>query len=172
MSPFTIYGAIALIAALLGSIGAWEVRGWECEAGEKAQIVALGKQKLQAGATLAAETAKTAAAEQLLADSKNKQDLTDAKLQKANESLSASLRSAAGPAGRLRDPKATGCGRSGGSTSTPLAAVPGAGAGDGADAAGLLSAELTELLLKQAKAADLINDAYASCRADADAVRR
>lgn len=172
MSPFSIYTAIFIIATILGGTGAWQVQGWRYGAREMAQLAALDSQKLQARAALAAETGKTAAAQQVLANTKNEQDLSDAKHQKANELLFARLSAAAGGADRLRDPSAV---RRGCSCSGPTAAAnaaTSAGADDKADATGLLSADLTGLLLAQAKAADLINNAYTSCRADAESVRR
>lgn len=69
--------------------------------------------------------------------------------------------------GRLRDPNATGCRGGGGATAPAAAAGADAGAGDGTEAGGLLSADLSGLLLRLQREADTINDAYAVCRPDA-----
>jgi len=124
---------------------------------------ALNKQKAEAAATLASETAKTRAVEQALTDFKANQEKTDVEHQTAVADLRARLVAAAGPAGRLRDPNA---GRGPSCSGTPAqAATPaGAGAGDGAQTNGLLSAELTGLLQRLQLEADTVNDAYASCR--------
>lgn len=130
---------------------------------------AIDQQKIDAGATLARETGKTREAEQALQAFKNQQEIRDAENKTIASGLAAQLRAAAGTAGRLRDPNASPAGCGGGGSGTPGTdpARAGGGAGDTSEAGGLLSADLTELLLSQAKAADDINVAYTSCRADA-----
>lgn len=134
---------------------------------------AIGKQKAEAATTLSTETAKTRSAEQALQTLKNKQELNDVDHQKTVAGLSARLHDLAGPAGRLRDPAATapGCRPGGSGSPYQLAAAPYAGADGGAEAGGLLSIRLSGLLLQLVRDADDINNAYASCRADAFAVR-
>lgn len=132
---------------------------------------AVDEQKTKAIKVLAVEVAKVAAVERALADAKNKQELQDAANQKTVAGLSARLRDLAGPAGRLRDPNAAGCGRSSVSADGPVASAPGDRADDYTEASGLLSAQLSGLLQQLGREADDINDAYASCRADAFSVR-
>lgn len=81
--------------------------------------------------------------------------------------LTDQLRASAGSAGRLRDPNAAECGVGGGGAPGADPARTGGGAADAAEASGFLSANLTGLLLSQAKSVDDINVAYASCRRDA-----
>ena len=132
---------------------------------------AINKQKAEAAATLASETDKVHRAEQVLQDFKNHQELQDADHQKTVADLSDRLRRIAGPAGRLRDPNQAGCGSGSGSTPRAAPAAAADRANDPAEAGGLLSAELSGLLAERAKEADDINNAYASCRADAFKVR-
>jgi hypothetical protein len=128
---------------------------------------AIQEQKLEAGTALARETGKTRAAEQTLQAFKNQQEIDDGKNKRVVSALADQLRAAAGAAGRLRDPNAPGCGVGGGGAPGADPARAGGGAADAAQTGGLLSADLTELLLSQAKIADGINVAYTSCRLDA-----
>lgn len=132
---------------------------------------ALEAQKREAGEVLAAETAKTRAAEESLRTFKLIQDNKDAQAQNTIAALSGRVRQLAGPAGRLRDPNAQGCRGSGSGTQGEALPRTPDRPGDGAEAGGLLSAELTRLLRRLASEADAINTAYASCRADINAVR-
>lgn len=162
----------AALAVVVLLFGAWQYidgRGYsrahaECTAATDAI-------KHQAAATLAAETAKARATEQALQTQTHHQELQDANNQKTVADLSDRLRRLAGPSGRLRDPQAGGCGAGG--SGAPGAATPAAagGATDAAQAGGLFSAAATDFLLQLARDADDVNAAYASCRADADAVR-
>lgn len=128
--------------------------------------------KADARTKLADETAKVRAAETALQDFKNQQELKDANNQKTVSDLAGRLRAAAGPAGRLRDPNATaGCGGGSGGATSQTAATIGDRADDAAQAGGLFSEGATELLQRLTREADDINVAYASCRADAFAVR-
>jgi hypothetical protein len=161
------------VAALLAGAYALErhieQRGYDRAAAE--YTAAIQKLQAEAATTLAAETAKTRSAEQELATAKNNQELKDATHQKTIAGLSDRLRSAAGPAGRLRDPNATQCGGSGGSPPGDPATATAAGPTDGGEAGGLLSEQLTQFLFEQAASADELNNAYISCRADAMNVR-
>jgi hypothetical protein len=172
-----IYKAVAalgLIVVLGGGYAAWASH--ERSIGDVRTSAryekAIATQKSDAAKTLATETAKTAAAEKALQDFKNQQEITDATHQKTVASLSYKLRVLAGPAGRLRDPNATGCRSSSGSAASATAASSGNRADDAAEADGLLSRELSDLLRERIREADEINNAYISCRADAQAVRR
>ena len=123
----------------------------------------LGKQKDEAKALLIAETVKAEASKMALQVFKNNQEIKDAHNTKTVTDLGAQLYGL----GRLRDPNQTfGCGLSSGSPEggTPASSIT--GTGDGAQATGLLSAELTQFLREKMKEADDINTAYISCRQD------
>ena len=129
---------------------------------------AISKQKGEAATLLKAETDKAGAATTALNDFKLKQEKKDVENKSTVAALAAGLRAAAGPAGQLRDPNAVaGCGGGGGGAQGANSTRAGGGAGNGSQGAGVLSADLTGLLLQQAEIADAINIAYASCRADA-----
>lgn len=164
-----IAAILALLTLLWFGEQAIEGRGYDrARAEDNAE---LAKQKAQAAATLATETSKTRATEQALQTKTNQQETQDAVHQKTVAALSDRLHHAAGPAGRLRDPNAAGCGAGGGSTPGAAASAPGDRADDSAEAGGLFSAGATELFQRLTREADDINDAYASCRADALSVR-
>ena len=133
---------------------------------------ATDRQKAEAERVLAVEVEKVAAAQAALQEFKNQQEIKDAGNQKTVAALSTRLRDLAGPAGRLRDPHAGGCGGGGGDAPAATAPAPGDRADDAAEAGGLLSKQLTGLLQARFREADEINTAYISCRADAFAVRR
>jgi len=174
MSPLVKVGVvlallIAMLACLFFGVKAIDQRGYDRAKAEA--TAALEAQKREASEVLATEIAKTRAAEESLRTFKLNQDNKDAQAQNTIAALSGRVRQLAGPAGRLRDPNAQGCGGSGsgaqGEAATPAPDRP----GDGAEAGGLLSAELTGLLQRLASEADAINTAYASCRADTLQVR-
>lgn len=173
LSPNRWLLAAALIAALVAGYFAWADHiGDVREAAVTARYnAAIDAQKKEASQKLADETAKVAAAEKSLNDFKNQQELKDATNRKTVAGLSARLRDAAGPAGRLRDPHAAGCGGGGGGAQGAAAAGADDSPADRAQAGGLLSAQLTGLLQQLAADADGINLAYSSCRADAWSVR-
>ena len=166
---FKVAILLGLLLALMFGVRAIDQRGYQRASAEA--TAALEKQKREAAAELASETAKTRAAEQALRDFKTNQDIQDAKAQSTVADLSRRLRQRAGQSGRLRDPNAPGCGGSGGGATGEAATAPGSGATDPAETGGLLSAELTGLLQRLTAEADEINIAYASCRADAYQVR-
>lgn len=163
---------LLLATALIGGYLAWEDH--QQGIGEARATEACNRkietQKKEAAVVLAKETAKVVASEQALQNFKNQQEVQDAQNKKTTDNLTARLRALTGPAGRLRDPHA---GRGPGGGSAPGAAAPGPGnrADHGAEAAGLLSAQLTGLLQRLTVEADAVNLAYISCRADAESVR-
>lgn len=159
----------ALLAGLYMLERHIEQRGYD--RAEAYYTAAIEKLKAEAATTLAEEVNKTRAAERALNEAKNNQELKDATHTQTIARLSDRLRLAAGPAGRLRDPNATPCGRSGGGPEGSPAATANAGAANAPEAGGLLSAELAGLLQQLTREADDINAAYASCRADAYTVR-
>ena len=189
---------IALILGLLKSPWFWRVMAVAAAAGAlyalwahvdqrgyaRAQSVyeaEISRLKTEAATQLAQETERVLLIEQALHQSKNNQDLKDDQNRQTIAGLSARLRALAGPAGpagsaapavRLRDPNAPQCGGSGDRPPGDPATTAAAGATDRAEAGGLLSEPLTELLQRLAREADDINAAYASCRADAYTVRQ
>jgi len=160
---------LALLVALF--FGERYIEGRGADRQLAIDTAAITKQKAEAVATLASETDKVHRAEQALQDFKNHQELQDADHKKTVADLSDRLRRIAGPAGRLRDPNAAGCGGSSGGAKGSDPAAAGDRPADPAQAGGLLSAELSGLLAGLTKEADDINIAYASCRADAFAIR-
>jgi hypothetical protein len=179
-SPW-FWRVVAVAAVLAGLYALWahvDQRGYaRAQAVYEAEINRL---KSDAAATLAQETERVLLIEQALHQSKNNQDLEDDQNRQTIAGLSARLRALAGPAGsaapavRLRDPnfQAAQCGGSGDRPPGDPAAAAAAGAPDRAEAGGLLSEQLSELLQRLAREADDINAAYASCRADAYTVRQ
>lgn len=169
-------GTLVLLA--LG-IGLWTVvQKWESSirADERVIVVkiyedALTKQKEQASALLATETAKATAATKELQDFKITQEKEDAINNQTVSILADKLHAMAGTAGRLRDPYQTGCGGGGGSAQSQTVGGTQSGQGDGAEAGGLLSPELTQFLFTKDREADAINRAYISCRSDERSLR-
>lgn len=164
-----IVAVLALLSLLAFGERLIERRGYDRRALEDAAAIA--QQKAEAAATLASETNKTRTAEQALQDFKNTQELQDATHQKTVADLSSRLRTLANSSGRLRDPHAPGCGAGSGGTASEAATASGDRPADGAQAGGLLSADLSGLLQRLQLEADVVNNAYTSCRADAFAVR-
>lgn len=160
---------IGLVLALLFALQQVDQRGYDRALAEA--NAATEKIKREAAATLASEIQKTRQAEQALQAFKNTQELNDANHQKAVADMSRRLRDLAGPSGRLRDPHAARCGAGGSGTPGAVAATPGDRAADPAEAGGLLSVPLSDLLSETLQESDDINNAYASCRADAYTVR-
>ena len=172
LSPYRWLLAIALIASVW--VGLVEIKNHYIELGDHNASVryeaAISRQKAAAEALLAAETAKVREREQSLQKFTDDQNRKDADHEKTLAALSVRLRVLAGPSGRLRDPEGVGQGGGGpgGQTASP-AADRGA---DTAQDAGLLSRPISELLLSITSEADTINDAYISCRADAEQLRK
>ena len=135
--------------------------------------LAIAKQKIAAAKLLADETAKTRAVETKLNAALAAQEKTDAQNAQTVAGLRADLRrksrAAGGPG--LHDPNAAGCGGGSGGTESPVATSADSGAADPAQAGGLLSEPLEQLLLRITSEADDINVAYASCRQDSMNIR-
>ena len=164
-----IGAVVALLVLLFVGEQYIERRGYD-RAMSEAQAQIEGSKRAAAD-RLALEIHKTRRAEEALQTAKNTQELKDASYQKTVENLSDRLRALAHSSGRLRDPHAAGCGASGGGSQGQPPAAPGDRPDDPAEAGWLLSAELGGLLQRLTFEADTINVAYASCRADAYAVR-
>lgn len=162
--------AVLIVAAVLW-YGEWRADKREAEVSQRYEL-AINKQKAEAAALLAKETARVLALERQLNAARAAQEKTDAANAKTVADLRADLRARSRAAGGpgLRDPFA---GRGIGSGGAQGAAAPGAGGGaaNPAQAPGLLSAELEGFLLARFAEADALNIAYASCRADSEAVR-
>jgi hypothetical protein len=124
------------------------------------------RQKLEAQKLLAELTTRAQQAESALLEFRRNQQKVD----DANKAIIADqarrLRDAAAAhGGQLRDPNAgRGCGGPG--PEGQGAAGAASGAGDAAQGGGLLSAQLSGLLIRLTGESDTINRAYASCRAD------
>lgn len=124
------------------------------------------KLKAEAALKLKAVLEDKIETEKKLNEAHHAQEVRDAKSARDMASLAgrlAALGSVSG--GRLLDPNAaSGCGNRDNGSSASAASAPSAGGGNGAEAPGLLSAELTRLLQKLTSEADTINLAYISCR--------
>jgi hypothetical protein len=164
--------AVAIVAALAG-LWALEahIEGIGYDKAAHVYQAAIDNQKADASATLASETERANKTERALQEVTNTINLKDSDHEKTVADLSDRLRRAAGPAGRLRDPHAAGCGRGGGGSTAQAAGPAGDRPADAAEATGLLSADLTELLQRITRDADHINDAYTSCREQGIAIR-
>jgi hypothetical protein len=160
---------LGLVLAVLSGIRQIDQRGYNRAKAE--DQAATNQLKADAAARLASETERVRETERAMQIQLSNQNLKDATHEKIVADLSGRIRLAAGPAGRLRDPNATGCGRGGGSTPADPATGADGGATDGAQTGGLLSVPLTELLAKALRESDEINVAYVSCRSDAFKVR-
>lgn len=132
--------------------------------------IEIDKQKAQAIILLDAEKAKVTAVESSMRKMHFEQEIKDVKNQKTVTALNRRLRDLA-PDGMFRDPHAQGRRPSGGDTQAGNPASTGDSAGDGAEAGGLLSKDLSRLLSEQAQIADDINIAYIACRTDSIQLR-
>ena len=132
-------------------------------------IVRVEAQNSRAAAELQAAHARVNALQDSLTKSAKLKDAHDAKAVSQINNLSGQLRSARTD-GRLRDPNASG--QSSASACPNLASGSASGDADRAQAGGLLSEPLTELLIELTESADTINAAYARCRTDARELRQ
>ena len=164
--------AIAGVIAVFVAGFVWKFRHDSIELG-RAEVraewqAAADKQKAAAAALLASESAKVADAEKRLRDFKDSQEVRDVKANSVVNDLRGRLLAA----GRLRDPFAGGCRESSdpakGATAADAVNSPANRASD----AGLLSERTSANLRELVAAADLVNIAYVSCRADAMSIRR
>lgn len=131
---------------------------------------AIAKQKDAASQKLAEVTTQVAVKEHSLQVAKDNQDIKDAQHAKIVSNLSSKLRNAINTTGGLCDSSAGRGIRSGGASG----AISGNANGSTNDAAhgdGILSADFAQLLEQLTRKADDINNAYASCRADAISIR-
>lgn len=194
MTAFTkIIGAIndllSIIPALVWAIALLLAMSWggvmhherdsavqEADEAKGALTVVRGmikEQKRQAAVLLAILTAEVKAAQSALDEFSRNQEKADANKRAIIADQARRLTAlAAGNGGKLRDPNATGCGGGGAGPQGPSAPGAVAGAADVTQAPGLLSAQLSGLLLRLTGEADDINAAYESCRADALTVRK
>ena len=170
MNPTAILGA--LLAAILFAAGAFaygDRRGYTRSSLEAQEI--MDRQKIVAANTLAEATADAATKEREHARYITKLETDHARNQTTIAELAADLRGLSVD-GRLRDPNGPRC-SSDSATGSDTAAT-GSGTGGGAETprllpavtGGLLSPELSALITRLAGEADVINDAYALCRAE------
>ena len=164
--------AVAIVAAL-GGVGALEahVEGIGYDKAAHVYQASIDKQKAEAAATLASETARVHAAEAALQDFTNSRNENDQVNEGALDILAGKSVALRNAVDQLRDPHAAGCGSGSGSSTSQAATGAQAGAGDGAAAGGLVSKPLSDLLFELKDAGDRINLAYICCRADIYKVR-
>jgi hypothetical protein len=126
-------------------------------------------QKLEATALLQRLIAERDALQVRINELWKQQEKKDADNAKLIADQAARLRAllAAAPGGQLRDPNAAGCGRGGAGPEGHASAATGDRPADATQAGGLLSAQLSGLLIRLTGEADGINAAYESARADA-----
>ncbi len=171
---------IAVIAAVLMSAvgGYWAWAHHQRMIGEARANVRCDADKdelrRQAAATLQTETNKVNALQLELGALRASQEKTDAVNSQTVAALRDDLRrrsrAAGGPG--LRDPNAAGCGGGRGGAAPAIASGAVDSPADGTETGRLLSPELERLLLDRLEEADVINNAYASCRPDAMNIRR
>ena len=163
-----IGGVLALLTALFFSEQYIEGLGAKKEVLACSAKIEAGN--AQAGRDLAAATAKVADQQIKLQAMVDKQNIEDSKHAETSAILTDHIHTlAALYAGRLRDPNASPS-RGGGSCSGAVSQVAGTAndrGGNGAEANGVLSTDLTGLLQRLTKESDRINDAYTSCRSTA-----
>lgn len=169
--PYKLLALMLLVAALVAGYFGWQnhQRAIGAEAQRLVDAQAIQAQKDEASRVLAAVTAQVRATEKTLRAFVDAQEVQSVKDQRVVADLGRQLHAAA-DAGRLRDPFA----RSGdcGPAADPGTAAPaGPGPDHPAPAGGLLSAELTGLLLDLTATADEMSNAYTACRSWALAVK-
>lgn len=163
--------ALIVGAGLLLALGIQTVRLADEQAEVARMQTSIERTRAEAATQLAAETGKTLAAERRLREQSNEQERLDATHQQTVAGLERQLHDRGGPSLRLRDPNAAPDRCLGGGPADPVAAAAAPGAADAAETGGLFSAGATRLFERLTREADDINIAYASCRADAAAVR-
>jgi len=159
----------ALVAVLLATNCATHARLESAQTKVSAQNQLTKKQKEEASLLLQLERERIETLQRALKIAAQMQEKQDAKNTETTLAEAVRLRDAAVPSGRLRDPHADSrtCGGGGGGAPEKTGAHQPEGAAGQAEAGGLLSAPLTNLLRTTQLEADTINDAYASCRAQA-----
>ena len=161
---------LAVCAALLALLGLQTVRLAGEEADHAQTIASFAEARTLAAQALTVATGNVLKLERQLGAAKDQQEKTDAANRKKSEAqgrVIADLR--ARNDGRLRDPNATSCTGTGPAVATGSSS--GAGAADATQSGGLLSEPISRLFERLTREADEINDAYASCRADALTLR-
>ncbi len=174
--PAALSLKLAWLSALL-SVALLACWGWEysMHQGTKVELATLKTANADAATApanaLTQATTRVLNLERALTDAHNLQEEKDADAQRILAAERRKLRdmSRAGGGAGLRDPHAS-SGSCGATSSGAAPSDPG-GAEDPAEARGLLSGPLEQLLLELTDEADEINRAYASCRADAVSVR-
>lgn len=161
-------GAIAALAlvALFITYGEWRVTVEVGRANDR-HAAAIEKLKGEAAKELAAQVTYTMGVERDLREAHDRNRKESEEHDRTVDALEKRLITvAARSGGRLRDPNAEGCGRSGGGAAAPAAAAA-ADRGEGAaQAGGLLSLQLSDLLRARLREADDVNNAYAACRVE------
>ena len=162
--------AIKLLAFMLFLVGLYfgerhiENLGYTRAKNEDAAQI--NEQKAKAANELAKLESQVKAKEESLNALKNQQEKEDLTHVQNIATLHDNLRSLAGTAGRLRDPKAIRRGDGSASATSATTSPASASATNSTETSGLFSAEFSQLLLQRLQEADAINAAYISCRAD------
>ncbi len=162
LAPYK-WAVVALaLAALVAGYFSWETH---IRNDERSKVVAkynkqIDTQKADAQKKLLEVTAQVDSKTKELQDHKDQQENTDDVNEKTITILADKLR-----ATRLRDPGAVaGCGQSGSSTTSQNPSNASSSPTNPTTGTGILSQQLTDYLVGQAKLADEINNAYMSCR--------
>lgn len=159
---------LAAGAAVVGTAYVQVAQAERAQAGAKA---ALAQEREWNATELAKATQEAMSAQMELQDAHEALEIANAERQRASADADRRLAAAvAAGAGRLRDPHAAAC-RTAGPAPQGASHATGGGA-DPAEAGGLLSVQLTDLLGRLMREAQQVNDAYAACRQDAIDVRR
>jgi len=164
-------GLVLLLALIVGVLWYGEWRADAEGAKVKGQYeAAIQRQKATAEKRLREEMAYSLGVERELAAAKRRiEEVTSER-----ETIAAGYErrlAAAATGGRLRDPNAAGCRGGGGGAPAPAAAPAVDRAEGGAQAGGLLSLPLSDLLRRIVREAQEQSDAYAACRVDAMKLR-
>lgn len=153
MIPVPLYALLAAALAVVLTIGGASWRAYDLGAEHQSEV-----DKLASAEALKVETDRANEATRKLSLNVSQQETKDALNSNAIDDLSGKLRRL----GRLRDPNARGCGPAPGGAARSASDC----ANHGAEAPGVLSAELAGLLQRLQREADDINNAYASCRTE------
>lgn len=157
-------GGITTTAYFKGRVAGDTARGEICN-----KII--NAQKAEAAEIMAAEVANVAATEKKLREFKDNREVQDAKNKQEVDVLSGRVRALSGIVGRLRDTTDAGCGESSNSPSDGTSANSITGTDNRGQKGRLLSASTSELFRKITMEADIINNAYISCREDSMNIR-
>ena len=171
MTPYKLLAGFITMLALLAVVALYGHRQYN----KGVQLTTLkyettiAKQKDAAAQQLATAATQVAEKEHLLQLAKDKQDITDAQHTKTVNNLSSKLHNALNASGGLCN--GPGCGRGGSSASDAVNCNSHVSASDASGCDRVFSAGVADLLEQLTLKADVINNAYTACRADAIQIR-